>query len=307
MSSSRRGTGYRTRFRTGFGTRFACRLPRVAAGGRCGSQSQIRPANRRQCAHQMAAGSHPTHHAGRIGTGYRSRFPRPGGTVIREGLALVEPLVLASRSPQRRAILTQLGVRFEVVEPAYDEVDPPGAAPEQLVVEHARGKARSVDGEGRWVLGVDTTVAIDGRSLAKPADEQEAAEMLRNAVRPRARRPLGSVPARRRDRDRSAGIHARPVPEHRAVRSGLVPGLGGVARAGRRLCRPGPRRRVRGRDRRRPLERRRAARDRAGGSARPGSRGGWLIQSRGLRRNLQRKKQGADDRDSQLIDRVRWP
>jgi nucleoside triphosphate pyrophosphatase len=74
--------------------------------------------------------------------------------VIREGLALVEPLVLASRSPQRRAILTQLGVRFEVVEPAYDEVDPPGAAPEQLVVEHARGKARSVDGEGRWVLGV---------------------------------------------------------------------------------------------------------------------------------------------------------
>ena len=99
--------------------------------------------------------------------------------MIREGLALVEPLVLASRAPQRRAILTQLGVRFEVVEPPYEEVDPPGAAPEQLVVEHARGKARSVDGEGRWVLGVDTTVAIDGRSLAKPADEQEAAEMLR--------------------------------------------------------------------------------------------------------------------------------
>ena len=99
--------------------------------------------------------------------------------MIREGLALVEPLVLASRSPQRRAILTQLGVRFEVVEPAYEEVDPPGAAPEQLVVEHAQGKARSVEVEGRWVLGVDTTVAIDGRSLAKPADAQEAAEMLR--------------------------------------------------------------------------------------------------------------------------------
>jgi septum formation protein len=45
------------------------------------------------------------------------------------------------------------------------------------VVAHATGKARSVD--GALVLGVDTTVALEGDSLAKPADEAEAAAMLR--------------------------------------------------------------------------------------------------------------------------------
>jgi septum formation protein len=97
--------------------------------------------------------------------------------MIGESLAAVAPIVLASRSPQRRAILAQLGADFTVAEPDYAEVDPPGAGPEELVVVHARGKASSV--AGRTVLAVDTTVAIDGRSLAKPADEREAGAMLR--------------------------------------------------------------------------------------------------------------------------------
>jgi nucleoside triphosphate pyrophosphatase len=96
--------------------------------------------------------------------------------VIAEAIARVEPLVLASRSPQRRAILEQLGIAFTVVEPAYEEHDPPGVTPEQVAALHARGKARSV--EGRAVLGVDTVVAIDGDVLGKPADEAEAREML---------------------------------------------------------------------------------------------------------------------------------
>jgi len=87
------------------------------------------------------------------------------------------PLVLASRSPQRRAILTQLGIPFTVVEPGYVEIDPLGERPSELVVTHAVGKARSV--EGACVLGVDTTVALDGDSLAKPADAAEAGAMLR--------------------------------------------------------------------------------------------------------------------------------
>jgi septum formation protein len=66
-------------------------------------------------------------------------------------------------------------VRFSVVEPRYDEIDPPGATPDELVIAHATGKARSVDG----ALVLDTTVALDGDSLAKPADEGEAAAMLR--------------------------------------------------------------------------------------------------------------------------------
>jgi septum formation protein len=97
--------------------------------------------------------------------------------VIADGIARISPLTLASRSPQRRAILTQLGIDFVVQEPDYEEHDPSGASPEELVVVHALGKARSV--EGAHVLGVDTTVALDGASLGKPASRDEAVDMLR--------------------------------------------------------------------------------------------------------------------------------
>jgi septum formation protein len=90
------------------------------------------------------------------------------------------PLLLASTSPQRRAILQQLGVPFEVEAPRYVEDDSAGVAPVELVRAHAQGKARSLAGEAgdRPVLGVDTTVVLDGRIYAKPADAGEAAAML---------------------------------------------------------------------------------------------------------------------------------
>ena len=88
-----------------------------------------------------------------------------------EGAEAVEPLVLASTSPQRRAILEQLRIPFVVVAPLYEEV---GDDP----VEHAAGKARSVDGGGRAVLGVDTDVFCGGRRLGKAAAPAEAASML---------------------------------------------------------------------------------------------------------------------------------
>lgn len=83
------------------------------------------------------------------------------------------PLVLASQSPQRRAILDQLRIPFEVVIPDYEEH---GDDP----VEHAAGKAHSVAGVARErpVLGVDTIVVCDGRVLGKPADVSEAERML---------------------------------------------------------------------------------------------------------------------------------
>lgn len=94
--------------------------------------------------------------------------------------AAVPPLLLASTSPQRRAILEQLQIPFDVVAPDYVEHDPPDADPVALVREHARGKARSVAAaaDGRPVLGVDTTVVCGGRVYAKPADADEAARML---------------------------------------------------------------------------------------------------------------------------------
>jgi septum formation protein len=80
-------------------------------------------------------------------------------------------IVLASTSPQRRAILEQLRIPFEVVPPSYEET---GDDP----VEHAVGKARSVDGGAEPVLGVDTVVVLDGAVLGKPQDAGEASSML---------------------------------------------------------------------------------------------------------------------------------
>lgn len=88
------------------------------------------------------------------------------------------PLILASTSPQRRAILGQLHIPFETVAPAYEEHDPPDADPVEMVREHALGKARSVHREGRWTLGVDTTVHLDGRTFGKADDADDAREML---------------------------------------------------------------------------------------------------------------------------------
>jgi septum formation protein len=90
------------------------------------------------------------------------------------------PLLLASTSPQRSAILKQLGIPFDAVAPDYVEHDPPEADAVALVREHAEGKARSVaDGAGeRPVLGVDTAVVLGGRIYGKPADATDAESML---------------------------------------------------------------------------------------------------------------------------------
>jgi nucleoside triphosphate pyrophosphatase len=89
------------------------------------------------------------------------------------------PLLLASRSPQRRAILEQLAIPFEAVVPQYNE-ELTGADPVAEVERRAQGKARSVAGIAgdRPVLGVDTEVVLDGRVYGKPGDEAEAEAML---------------------------------------------------------------------------------------------------------------------------------
>jgi septum formation protein len=92
---------------------------------------------------------------------------------------VTQRLVLASTSPQRRAILEQLAIPFEAVAPRYIEHDPPDADPVALVRDHALGKARSVHEAGRTTLGVDTTVHLGERIYAKPRDEDDARAMLR--------------------------------------------------------------------------------------------------------------------------------
>jgi septum formation protein len=89
------------------------------------------------------------------------------------------PLLLASVSPQRRAILAQLRIPFDDVAPNYHEDDVEDD-PVALVRAHALGKARSVEGQAgeRAVLGVDTAVVVDGRAFGKPSGPEEAEQML---------------------------------------------------------------------------------------------------------------------------------
>jgi septum formation protein len=83
-------------------------------------------------------------------------------------------LVLASASPQRRAILEQLGIEF-TVQPAEIEELTTGD-PHEVVVENARRKARAVEGD--LVLACDTEVILDGDVFGKPASEVEARAFL---------------------------------------------------------------------------------------------------------------------------------
>lgn len=88
-------------------------------------------------------------------------------------------MILASGSPQRRAILEQLGVAFEVVVPNADELTE--GPPEEVVLENAFRKASKVAGDrpgDRLILGVDTEVALGGRVHGKPQDRDAAREML---------------------------------------------------------------------------------------------------------------------------------
>ncbi|MFI5003887.1 MAG: Maf family protein [Solirubrobacterales bacterium] len=92
---------------------------------------------------------------------------------------MTPPLVLASASPQRRAILERLGVTF-TVRPA-DVVELEEGEPGGVAVENALRKARAVldPGAPATILGVDTLVALEGRIYGKPADERHARETLR--------------------------------------------------------------------------------------------------------------------------------
>jgi septum formation protein len=92
------------------------------------------------------------------------------------------PLVLASSSPRRRNILEGLDLEFEIDFPGTEENIDPGEAPEDLVVRLAALKAADVARRHTkgTVLGADTIVIIDGKTLGKPSDPADAGRMLRS-------------------------------------------------------------------------------------------------------------------------------
>jgi septum formation protein len=88
--------------------------------------------------------------------------------------------VLASASPRRRDLLSQLGLRFTVAAADLDETPLPSEAADLYVRRLAQEKARAVAARfpSAWVLAADTTVALGPELLGKPRDAAEARQML---------------------------------------------------------------------------------------------------------------------------------
>lgn len=92
-------------------------------------------------------------------------------------------LVLASASPRRRELLSQIGLACQVRPVDIDESPRAGEAPQEYVSRLALEKARTAwrrhaPDDGLPVLGSDTTVVLDGCMLGKPLDAAEAEAML---------------------------------------------------------------------------------------------------------------------------------
>jgi septum formation protein len=89
------------------------------------------------------------------------------------------PLILASRSPQRQAILNQLHIDHEVLPVDVEElsVGPPAEVAEANAL--AKARAASLKRPGRTILGVDTVVVLDGEIIGKPPSAEAAAATLR--------------------------------------------------------------------------------------------------------------------------------
>lgn len=92
----------------------------------------------------------------------------------------MQKIVLASASPRRRELLTQIGVVFEI-EPAKGEEQISSNIPVELVKELSMQKAKEVAEKVKAdiFIGADTVVAADGKILGKPKDEEDAKRMIR--------------------------------------------------------------------------------------------------------------------------------
>jgi len=93
----------------------------------------------------------------------------------------MQPVIcLASNSPRRRELLSQIGVAHMVMAADIDESVHPGEPPQAYVVRLAREKALAIHHKRPQlpVLAADTTVVVDGRVFGKPRDRTDAIAML---------------------------------------------------------------------------------------------------------------------------------
>ncbi len=90
-------------------------------------------------------------------------------------------LVLASASPRRQELLRNAGIPFTVCPANIPEIPLAGESPRAYAERLAQEKAQAVlrQQPGKFVLGADTIVVVDGEILGKPRDEADAMRMLR--------------------------------------------------------------------------------------------------------------------------------
>lgn len=90
-------------------------------------------------------------------------------------------LLLASNSPRRKELLTQLGYQFDIVMIDVDESYPSDLKPHEIAEYVSAKKAKAFDvNENEILLTSDTIVALDQKILLKPKDENEAFEMVKS-------------------------------------------------------------------------------------------------------------------------------
>jgi len=122
-------------------------------------------------------------------------------------------LYLASSSPRRRELLTQIGLPFHIVPASIDETPEPGESAPAYVERLARSKALAglnflAQRADICVLGADTAVVLDGRILGKPVDRDDALAMLR-ALSGREHEVLTAVAVADRDRCEARVVSSR--------------------------------------------------------------------------------------------------
>ena len=91
-------------------------------------------------------------------------------------------IILASASPRRRELLERMGLEFRICTAEHDETMDLSASAESEACRVSRLKAEAVQALCRsdaLIIAADTIVVCEGRILGKPADEEEAYEMLR--------------------------------------------------------------------------------------------------------------------------------
>lgn len=93
----------------------------------------------------------------------------------------MDSIILASASPRRRELLSQIGINYEVI-PSNEEEIITSTVPYEIVMELAKQKAEDIvrkqNRGGKIVLGADTIVALNGEVMGKPIDEADAFSMI---------------------------------------------------------------------------------------------------------------------------------